>query len=250
MFIKNYYKQMQVLLDTKKEYIEHLLDLFTVPIAKKIYKIYNDVKMDIKSFQKELINIKNWNNNKVKDEYDEIIKKTKCKYFDKLLEKIILINIKLKIANDIKIDKSDIDIIKSYDFIHKCLINVSIYCWKNVYLFSTKNLKSAEKQYHLNLIESNIRKIIKNTIRDIIPYEKILDLNEEKKKDLKIYKKDKEEEQEDENENEDENEDEDLNNTINSPNNYISVDEFMMQEILLNSFSSNNNSNNNNNNTI
>jgi hypothetical protein len=34
--------------------------------------------------------------------------------------------------------------------------------------------------------------------------------------------------------------DEDLNNTINSPNNYISVDEFMMQEILLNSFTSNN----------
>ena len=46
--------------------------------------------------------------------------------------------------------------------------------------------------------------------------------------------------------NDEDNEDEDLNNTINSinsinsPNNYISVDEFMMQEILLNSFTSNN----------
>ena len=173
---------MQVLLDTKKEYTEHLLDLFTIPIAKKIYKIYNDVKMDIKIFQKELINIKSWNNNKVKEEYDELIKKTKCKYLDKLLEKIILIDIKLKIDNNAKFDKSDIDIIKPYDFIHKCLVNISIYCWKNVYLFSTKNLKASEKQYHLNLIEKNIRKIIKNTIRDVIPYEKILDLYEEQKK--------------------------------------------------------------------
>ena len=60
-------------------------------------------------------------------------------------------------------------------------------------------------------------------------------------------------EDEGEGEGESEDEDEDLNNSINSPNNYISVDEFMIQEILLNSFSSNNsntnNSNTNNSNT-
>jgi len=167
---------MEVLLDTKKQYIEHLLDIFSIPIAKRIYKIFNDTSMNIKLFQQELINIKGWNNNKVKEEYNELIKKTKCKYLDKLLEKIIIIDIKLKIEGKFKLDKNNIDIIKSYDFIHKCLINVSIFCWKNVYLFSTKNLKSAEKQYHLNLIEKNIRKIIKNTIRDIIPFEKILDM--------------------------------------------------------------------------
>jgi hypothetical protein len=30
-----------VLLDTKKEYVEHLLDVFTIPIAKRIYKIWS-----------------------------------------------------------------------------------------------------------------------------------------------------------------------------------------------------------------
>ena len=45
-------------------------------------------------------------------------------------------------------------------------------------------------------------------------------------------------------------EDEDPNNTENNVlNNYISVDEFMMQEILLNSYNNNNNNNYNNNNT-
>ena len=76
---------MQVLLDTKKEYIEHLLDTFSTPIAKRIYNIYNDVNMNISNFQKELVNIKGWNNNKIKDEYNELVKKTKCKYLDKLL---------------------------------------------------------------------------------------------------------------------------------------------------------------------
>jgi len=60
-----------------------------------------------------------------------------------------------------------------------------------------------------------------------------------------------EDEGESEGEGEGEDEDEDLNNSINSPinspNNYISVDEFMMQEILLNSFSSNNSNTNNSN---
>ena len=170
---------MQVLLDTKKEYIEHLLDTFSTPLAKKIYKMYNETNMNISLFQKELVNIKNWNNNKIKDEYNDLVKKTNCKYLDKLLEKIILIDIQLKIdISKIKLTKNDLDIIKGYDFIHKCYINISIYCWKNVYLFATKNLKPSEKQYHLNLIEKNIRKIIKNTIRDIIPFEKILELTE------------------------------------------------------------------------
>ena len=169
---------MQVLLDTKKEYIEHLIDVFSTPLAKKIYKIYNDVDMNISQFQKELVNIKNWNNNRIKDEYNELVKKTKCKYLDKLLEKIVIIDIKLKIdLSKSQISKKDLDIIKPYDFIHKCLINISIYCWKNVYLFATKNLKPSEKQYHLNLIEKNIKRIIKNTIRDIIPFEKIFELS-------------------------------------------------------------------------
>ena len=40
-----------VLLDTKKEYVEHLLDVFTIPIAKRIYKIFNDNNMNVKKFQ-------------------------------------------------------------------------------------------------------------------------------------------------------------------------------------------------------
>jgi len=33
---------MNGLVDTKNEYIEHLQDILSIPIAKKIYEIYND----------------------------------------------------------------------------------------------------------------------------------------------------------------------------------------------------------------
>ena len=168
-----------VLLDTKKEYIEHLLDVFTILIAKRIYKIFNENEMNVKKFQEELVLIKIWNNNKVVDEYNEIIKKSKCNYLEKLLNKIVYLDIKIKLDFNVKLD--NISIIKPCDFIHKCLINSAVFCWKNVYLFSSKNLKPSEKQYHLNIIEKNIRKNIKNTIRNIIPYETILNLYEEQK---------------------------------------------------------------------
>ena len=59
---------MQVLLDTKTEYIEHLLDIITIPLAKNIYKIYDASNGNIKLFQQNLVDIKNWNNNKIYDD--------------------------------------------------------------------------------------------------------------------------------------------------------------------------------------
>ena len=196
---------MQVLLDTKTEYIDHLLDIITIPLAKKIYKMYDASNGNIKVFQQNLVEIKNWNNNKIYDEYQLLLKKTKCNYFDKLLKEIVMLNIKIKTENASKI--KDISIIKSYDFIHRCMINVSIFCWKNVYLFSSKNLKPSEKQYHLNLIEKNIRKILKNTIRDITPFETILELYNEKGGN-KMIESDTEEEETSEEEDDEEEEEE------------------------------------------
>ena len=209
---------MQVLLDTKTEYIDHLLDIITIPLAKNIYKLYDTSSGNIKVFQQNLVEIKNWNNNKIYDEYQLLLKKTKCNYLDKLLKEIVMLNIKIKTENKTKI--KDIVIIKPYDFIHKCMINIGIFCWKNVYLFSTKNLKPSEKQYHLNLIEKNIRKILKNTIRDITPFETILEMykkiesseeeesSEEDENNNEEEEEESSEEEEDENNNESEEEDE------------------------------------------
>jgi len=196
---------MQGLLDTKKEYIDIILDKFTVPICTYIYDIYKGCK-NIQEFQNKMANIKNWNNNIINESYINITTSSKCKLLPKILREVIVINVMLKTN---KINAKKIKTINVEDFIHKCLINTGLYCWKNAYLFSHKNLKPCEKQYHLNIIEKNIKKIIKLTIRDCTPYELFLNDDEpeveEEESDEEV---DEEEEEEEEVEEEEEDEDE------------------------------------------
>jgi hypothetical protein len=142
---------MQSLLDCKKEYIDIILDNITVPICTLVYDIYKS-SSNIQEFQNKMAYIKNWNNHIINENYLTIIKSCKKDYTCKLLNEIIIINIKLKTENK-KINMKNINFIKPEDFIHKCLINAGIYCWKNAYLFAHKKLQPAQQQYHLNIVE-------------------------------------------------------------------------------------------------
>ena len=164
---------MQYLLDSKKEYIDIILDNITSPICNSIYDMYKSSK-NIQDFQSKMANIKNWNNYNINEYYLSILKLCKIKNIQQILNQIIILNVQLKTEKK-NINPNSIKFIDIEDFIYKCLVNASIYCWKNAYLFAHKNLKPSEKQYHLNIIEKNIKKIIKSTIRDCTPFDFILD---------------------------------------------------------------------------
>ena len=168
---------MEGLIETKNEYIEHMQDIITIPISKKIYEIWCDCskrKGSIKEFQKELIQIKKWNNNIIDEEYKRIVKSSKCKYLADLIKIIIITTIKIKIYEyKDYFDNIKIKIPAPEDFVHKCYINVSIFSWKNAYLFNNKNIKDSEHQNNLNIIEENFKIIIKKTFRDFIPFNDI-----------------------------------------------------------------------------
>ena len=179
-YIKNnnlYLIYMEGLIETKNEYIEHMQDIITIPISKKIYEIWCECskrKGSIKEFQKELVQIKKWNNNLINEEYKKIVKTTKCKYLADLIKIIIITTIKIKIYEyKDYFDNIKIKIPSPEDFIHKCYINVSIFSWKNAYLFNNKNMKDSEYQNNLNIIEENFKIIIKKTFRDFIPFDDI-----------------------------------------------------------------------------
>ena len=91
---------MEGLIDTRNEYIEHIQDVIAIPLSKRIYEIWCDcskIKGSIKEFQKELVQIKKWNNNLINEEYKRIVKLNKCKYIYELIKIIIIKNIKIKI---------------------------------------------------------------------------------------------------------------------------------------------------------
>jgi len=168
---------MEGLIDTRDEYIEHIQDILSVAISKRIYAIYTEImeeKKGLKGFQNELYSIRKWNNNIVSDEYKKIVKYTKCKYLANLIKIIIITTIKIKIYEyREQFDNIKIKIPNAEDFVHKCYINAAAFSWKNAYLYNRNNIKDAEYQNNLNIIEENIRAIVKKTFRDFIPFDEI-----------------------------------------------------------------------------
>ena len=194
---------MEGLIDTRNEYIEHIQDILSVAISKRIYAIYTemmDEKKGLKGFQNELYSIRKWNNNIVSDEYKKIVKYTKCKYLSNLIKIIIITTIKIKIYEyREQFDNIKIKIPNPEDFVHKCYINAASFSWKNAYLYNRNNIKDAEYQNNLNIIEENIRAIIKKTFRDFVPFDEIFKQIEDNLTENVNQFKDNEENEQDDN---------------------------------------------------
>ena len=170
---------MQGLVDNKKEYIKTIQDAISIPIAEKINEFYNistSEKTGLKGFQKQLSVIKNWNNLTIDKEYKNIISNSKYKKLDKIYKLTIVTNIKIKIyEHKDNIDNIQIKYPSFKDYIHICYVNVSDWVWKNPFLFFRNNLRQSEIQNNYNIIEKNIKKIIKNTIRECTPINDIIE---------------------------------------------------------------------------
>ena len=177
---------MQGLVDNKKEYTKYLQDSLTIPIAEKIKNYYDlslENKSGLKGFQKELNKIKEWNNNYIDTICSEILKKSKYKNLDKLYKYVIITSVKIKIYEyKDQIEDVNIKYLSMQDYIHKCFINIATWAWKNPFLFFKQNIRETEIQNNYNIIEKNIRKIIKNTLMECIPIDSIIEQIEEKNK--------------------------------------------------------------------
>jgi hypothetical protein len=199
---------MEGLIDTRNEYIEHIQDILSVAISKRIYAIYTemiDEKKGLKGFQNELYSIRKWNNNMVADEYKKIVKYTKCKYLSNLIKIIIITTIKIKIYEyREQFDNIKIKIPNPEDFVHKCYINAAAFSWKNAYLYNRNNIKDAEYQNNLNIIEENIRAIIKKTFRDFVPFDEIFkQIEDNLTENVKQFKDDEGNDEDDDDDEED-----------------------------------------------
>jgi len=87
------------LLDSKKEYIDIILDNISIPICNIVYNMYKSCA-NTQEFQNKMVQIKNWNNHIIAEHADIIINSCEnSAIIGKLLREIIIINIKLKIEN-------------------------------------------------------------------------------------------------------------------------------------------------------
>jgi hypothetical protein len=167
------------LVETKKEYTTHLIQLLTPMIYDGILSVYEDAKKSsneietLKIFQMLLRKIPSWSDYIIEQETNRILKiSTKGDIFEDLIKAVIKSNImlltntspenkdKLKIKHDITTNK----------FIHNAYIEVARNIFQNPYLFY-HNYTS----YQLKKNQRDANEIIKNSIIESI--RKLLPIN-------------------------------------------------------------------------
>ena len=170
--------KLDVLVENKNEYLEHLTDISTIPICKFFVNIANNCS-SLKEFQNELVLLTKWNKQKQDGKMNTIHKLIEedhatPQYMLKLLSEIISKSIKIKIIEHKSIIKSlKVYIPEWYEFLYKVCILASNIFWKNPVLFY-KKVSSIERQNNINTIEKITKTCIKNAVRSFIPLNKII----------------------------------------------------------------------------
>jgi hypothetical protein len=203
---------INILVEAKKEYTNQLQKLLRPRIYEGFKSIYEDIinisfkeleqnKIQtsslIKTFQKMLKEIPQWNQEMINNEYNRILKISNCDYFENLIEAVFIANIKILTSVQINNNSKNININipQSSHFMHKCYIKCANEIYKNPYIFDiSKNLTPKEKHNNLREILLLIDNSINNAISDLLPIGDILKqgltknniIDNKKKEDSKI----------------------------------------------------------------
>ena len=184
---------VNILVEAKKEYTNQLQKILTPRLYEGFKSIYEDIIVIltkeleenktqssslIKTFQKMLKEIPQWNNEMIKNEYNRILKVSNCDYFENLIEAVFITNTKILTSvqvNDTKSINIKINIPQPSHFIHKCYIECSKEIYKNPYIFDqSKSLNPKEKHNNLRDILNILDNSINTAIRDLLPIRDIL----------------------------------------------------------------------------
>ena len=183
---------INILVEAKKEYTNQLQKLLRPRIYEGFKSIYEDIinigykeleenKIQtsslIKTFQKMLKEVPQWNQEMINNEYNRILKISNCDYFENLIEAVFIANIKILTSVQINNNSKNININipQSSHFMHKCYIKSANEIYKNPYIFdNSKNLTPKEKHNNLREVLLLIDNSINNAISDLLPIGDIL----------------------------------------------------------------------------
>ena len=169
---------VKLIREQKEEYMDHMFDLLYEFLYTQYKTIYQNLLLSkeavkkgiLKSFQKEVSKIPEWNQIKVEHLYQSFIEKKKCTYFHELLKTVYILSVKLVLLGLPKENRNKIQIkVPSPEsYLHRIMIHIAREVWKRPYLFYHQ-VKSVEHQNHLYQFELVIRKKIRSVIRETLP---------------------------------------------------------------------------------
>jgi DNA polymerase III gamma/tau subunit len=172
---------MEVLLENKKEYLQHLYQLLTEPIYAEIQVLYQSVQSRVASdkvlegFQEMLTRVPHWNADQVSALKDRIYIRMNCEYFQDLVKATIMVYLKLHLAtlaDSKQVPTLKVKIPAMDTIIHRVLVATARYLWKKPYLMFHK-VRTIERQQNLLQCESYIHKAIQQTLQGVLPLPEI-----------------------------------------------------------------------------
>lgn len=170
-------KNVELLLENKKEYIAHLNDILIPYYTKELLNLYESVAKNdsvLKDYQNVLAKIPEYNHLQIKELYKHIIEANSYDYFPELLKALIttIVNINM-IMYEKENMKIKVRIPTPENFIHTCFVAIARNLWKKPYLLYHK-VRTIERQYNINQLEKIIQNSILYSIRTLVPLDKIV----------------------------------------------------------------------------
>ncbi len=168
---------LQLLLDTKKEYSKELVEVLCPHIKHCFVKYFHETKSNnkihrliLKEFQNVLKTISLWDEEQKFKHYSAI--KQNTSYIDKLIKSVFLI--KTQILNSFIKEDMSISTIKPLDFIYNCYLECARVLYKRPYLLYDK---VSSVDYTKQMIEFDvlIKNSIKENIRKSLPLKELIE---------------------------------------------------------------------------
>jgi hypothetical protein len=184
---------ISILAEAKKEYTNQLIQILQPRLYEGFKSMYDDTldalgkEMEerntqgssvIKTYQKILKDIPNWNQIMINKEYERILQTSKCDYLDDLIEAVFVTNI--KILSSVQINSSasqnlNVNVPSAHHFIHKCYIECAKEIYKNPYVFdNSKLITPKEKHTNLREVLNYADSSINSAIRELLPIRELL----------------------------------------------------------------------------
>ncbi len=190
------------LVESKNEWCSRLVNILTPCVIQGLKSIFDEaynlcVEQDdeekyLMTFQNFLSRIPRWNTNIISEEVNRIIEKSGCGYLEDLITCVHIVQLKALTVSRVgsKQKKIDLDIPSKDIFIHKCYINIARKVYTNIYLFE-REIEPLQIQKNNRELETIIKEMILNTVRENIPVELILKsyLDETEELDISVEEK-------------------------------------------------------------
>lgn len=165
--------------DAKKIYLEYISDLIVPNVYKIMMDIYQGAKKETQSdqimmnFQLRVRNIPDYNQDKVQNLYDDFVFKSKCDWFDELIQIVFITHTAILTSIVNSKSKIDIDVPTSPRFFFRVLIEVARKIYENPYLFK-ENISPIEILQNRSNVYEIIRGAINKTVRSLLPMKNIV----------------------------------------------------------------------------